>query len=325
MAKPRVFVSSTYYDLKYIRNDLERFIKEQGYDPVLNEKGNIPYGSEKRLEEYCYKEIEICDIVVGVIGGRFGSQSQHGNSSHSVSNVELTTAVKKGKQLYIFIEKTVYAEYQTYKVNKDNDSIKYASVDDNRIFQFLDEIHSLPNNNQIQAFESVVDITNHLKEQWAGLFQSLLSESSRRKEVNLIDEINRTSATLKTLVTFLSEEKNRGSDAIQNILMNSHPAFSELRTKLGIGHRVYFQNIQELGEILKTYGYKEYEFPFGSDLSWYNNSFELTISEEIFDENKSLKVYTPENWNSAFITIEKRTVQVPPPPPSSDFDDDIPF
>lgn len=49
MAKPRVFISSTYYDLKNVRADLDRFIKEQGYEPVLNEHGNIPYGSEKKI------------------------------------------------------------------------------------------------------------------------------------------------------------------------------------------------------------------------------------------------------------------------------------
>jgi hypothetical protein len=37
MAKPRIFVSSTFYDLRQIRSDLERFIKEIGYEPVLNE------------------------------------------------------------------------------------------------------------------------------------------------------------------------------------------------------------------------------------------------------------------------------------------------
>lgn len=95
MAKPRIFVSSTYYDLKHIRADVERFIREQGYDPVLNEKGHIPYGSAERLEEYCYKEIELCDILVSVIGGRFGSESK--NEDYSVSNLELKTAIDKGR------------------------------------------------------------------------------------------------------------------------------------------------------------------------------------------------------------------------------------
>lgn len=40
LAKPRIFIISTYYDLKNLRANLERFIKELGYDPVLNEKDN---------------------------------------------------------------------------------------------------------------------------------------------------------------------------------------------------------------------------------------------------------------------------------------------
>jgi hypothetical protein len=37
MAKPRVFISSTFYDLRHVRADLERFIKDMGYEPVLSE------------------------------------------------------------------------------------------------------------------------------------------------------------------------------------------------------------------------------------------------------------------------------------------------
>lgn len=44
MARPRVFVSSTFYDLKQLRAELERFIHSLGYDPVLNERGLVPYG-----------------------------------------------------------------------------------------------------------------------------------------------------------------------------------------------------------------------------------------------------------------------------------------
>ncbi|MEJ9163821.1 DUF4062 domain-containing protein, partial [Paenibacillus graminis] len=73
MAKPRVFISSTYYDLRYIREDIARFIREQGYDPVLFERGQIAYGREQAPADYCLKEIELCDILVSVVGGRFGS------------------------------------------------------------------------------------------------------------------------------------------------------------------------------------------------------------------------------------------------------------
>jgi len=70
MAMPRIFISSTFYDLKQIREDLERSIKELGYEPVRNETGAIPYGKEEPPEAYAYKELELCDIIVSIIGGR---------------------------------------------------------------------------------------------------------------------------------------------------------------------------------------------------------------------------------------------------------------
>jgi hypothetical protein len=35
MAKPRVFISSTFYDLRHLRADLERFIKEMDLSQSL--------------------------------------------------------------------------------------------------------------------------------------------------------------------------------------------------------------------------------------------------------------------------------------------------
>jgi len=205
VAKPRIFVSSTYYDLKHIRADVDRFIREQGYEPVLNEKGHIPYGSSERLEEYCYKEIELCDILVSVIGGRFGSESNEEN--YSVSNIELKTAIEKGRQVYIFIENAVLAEYRTYEANKDNEKIVYTAVDDVRVYKFLEEVFSLPLNNQVQGFDTVQEINLYLKEQWSGLFQRLLNESARQKEVNLIEDLKNTSKTLNQLVNYMVDEK----------------------------------------------------------------------------------------------------------------------
>jgi len=115
MAKPRVFISSTFYDLRQIRAEIDTFIENLGYEAIRNEEGDIPYGKEEALEEYCYREIKSIDILVSIIGGRFGSeskksgtsntQSDHKKGTPSVSQLELRTAIKEGKQTYIFIEK----------------------------------------------------------------------------------------------------------------------------------------------------------------------------------------------------------------------------
>ncbi|MCH8088039.1 MAG: DUF4062 domain-containing protein, partial [Chloroflexi bacterium] len=64
MARPRVFISSTFYDLRQVRADLEHFVKQMGYEPVLHERGTISYGAEERLEEYAYREVELSDILI---------------------------------------------------------------------------------------------------------------------------------------------------------------------------------------------------------------------------------------------------------------------
>ena len=43
MAKPRIFISSTFYDLRQIRSDIDLFIEGLGYEPIRNEEGDIPY------------------------------------------------------------------------------------------------------------------------------------------------------------------------------------------------------------------------------------------------------------------------------------------
>jgi hypothetical protein len=90
VAKPRVFISSTYFDLRVVRADLERFITQMGYEPVLFERGHVPYRKENPLEEDCYREVQGCDILIAIIGGKYGSQSK--DMKHSITQRELKTA-----------------------------------------------------------------------------------------------------------------------------------------------------------------------------------------------------------------------------------------
>lgn len=50
MAKPRVFVSSTYYDLKYARERLERFIKSYNMEPVLFESDEVYFNPNRKID-----------------------------------------------------------------------------------------------------------------------------------------------------------------------------------------------------------------------------------------------------------------------------------
>ena len=128
MAKPRVFISSTFYDLRQVREDLERFVKELGYEPVRNETGAIPYDKREKLETSAYREVELCDVLVAIVGGRYGSESLD-DPGYSISQAELRRALDRGIQVFIFVERGVLAEYSTYQLNKTNaDSVCHETI-----------------------------------------------------------------------------------------------------------------------------------------------------------------------------------------------------
>ena len=73
MAKPRVFVSSTYYDLKYVRSPWNCSLAPLGLSLFFSSTGALPSLPTKRsLDESCYREAQNCDIYVLIIGGRYG-------------------------------------------------------------------------------------------------------------------------------------------------------------------------------------------------------------------------------------------------------------
>lgn len=317
MAKPRIFISSTFYDLRHVRSDLEKFIKDLGYEPVLNERGTIPYGREEPLEKYCYREIDLCDIVVSIIGGRYGAESESG--IYSISQMELKFAVDRNKPVYIFVDKNVMAEYQTYIINKDNENVKYQYVDDIRIYKFIEEIQNLPRNNPIAPFENAYDIISYLKNQWSGLFKRLLKEETEKEVINIFNDLKNMINTLNNLINYLSCEQKNKDEIIKNILFNNHPAFKQIKKLLKIPYRVYFINKEELNALLKVRGFTEEIFSGEDDkyIIWVKNDnkrfYYLKVSKFLFDDTEKLKPISEEEWKKDFIILE--TID----------EDDVPF
>lgn len=182
MAKPRIFVSSTYYDLKHIRNSLRDFIESFGYEAVLFEEGDIPFHHDAPLDASCYDEIKKCHILVLIIGGRYGAATSDTPEDtnkqiefyNSITRREYETARKQDLPIYVFVDKNVMAEYHTYKKNRKNSSIEYAHVDNVAIFKLVDDIYTQKRNNLIKEFEKLDEIVDWLREQWAGLFADFL-------------------------------------------------------------------------------------------------------------------------------------------------------
>ena len=234
-----------------------------------------------------------------------------------------------GKPVFIFVEKDVLAEFRTYQKNKNIPEVTYASVDDVHVFAFLEEVLALPFNNPVAPFETSTDITNYLREQWAGLFQRLLQESARQKEVRLIEDMTSITATLKQLVTFLSSEKSKGDRAIRDILLSNHPMFQQLRKELAVPYRVFFTNHEEFVAWIRQRSFQPLPSSDWDDPGieeWSNTVREtklyLYVNRHVFDEDDRLRVFTPEEWDENFIKVRTwATPEQPPVPP----EDEVPF
>jgi len=205
---------------------LDIFIRSLGFEPILSEQGDVAYAPDIALDESCYREVQNCDIYVLIIGGRYGSEISATEEKsamglydryQSVTKQEHKSAADKDIPVFVLIEKGVYAEYQTFKRNRDNKTISYAHVDSINIFEFIDEILSRPRNNPVYAFENHSDIESWLRDQWAGLFRELIDRMSGQQQlasltaqVAQMAEINTTlKKYLEDLLSTESPEKSK--------------------------------------------------------------------------------------------------------------------
>lgn len=335
MAKPRVFISSTYYDMRSVRDDLDRFVKNQGYEPVRHERGQISYGKEESPEQYAYREIDLCEILICIIGGRFGSNAA--GTSSSITHKELKTAIERGKQVYIFVEDNVQHEHKYYLANKGVVGVKYTAVDNVKIHEFLEDINVLPKGNPIFPFSVSSDISQILQDQLAGLFQRLLTENASKQQTLLIEELQRSLDTVGQLVKFLSEQNNSNKNAVDEILFSNHPVFDAIRKTLNNRYRLYFSNFKELSEwieIARSFELsKTSDIPFGDDYYEWHKSLTLKDKKEfltfklhksLFAEDGQLKPMSPTAWRDEYISFERKDI-AKKASTFDDFEDDIPF
>jgi hypothetical protein len=205
MAIPRVFVSSTCYDMRYIRENLKFFIKNMGFEPVLSEEGGVYYDPSKHVQDACLAEVPNCQMFVLIIGGRFGSKFK--GKAESITNHEYREAAKAKIPVFAMVEQQVNAEYRVYAKNKGNtdvaSKIKYPAVDSTKIFDFMEEVESKAINNALVPFSDFNELESYLKQQWAGLMFSFLTTKAENERVTNMLE---TLTTMSNRIEFLSKQ-----------------------------------------------------------------------------------------------------------------------
>ena len=191
-----IFVSSTCYDLSQIRTDISEFIINAGHNAILSEFENFPISPDLNTVENCIKIVkENADILVLIIGARYGNVSDNGKS---ITNNEFLVARQKGIPIFCFIDKHILSALSFWRNNRNAD-FTYI-VDDVQIFEFIDEIR---NNSKIWTFpfERAQEIVSTLKIQLSYLFKSsLIAKKIFDNEIPDIFKLNLSDKALKILL-----------------------------------------------------------------------------------------------------------------------------
>lgn len=173
MHQLKVFVSSTCYDLKQIRKDLQEFISVQGHQPIMSEFDSFPIDPNDDTVANCIRNVESADLFVLVIGGRYGYVLENGKS---ITNMEYIYARKKGIPVFVYIYRDVITGLGLYKDNPDGNF--KSLVDNNKVFDFVNEVR-IVNQQWCYDFDHAQDIASNLKIRFSHLFSDALAIRSR--------------------------------------------------------------------------------------------------------------------------------------------------
>ncbi len=194
-----IFVSSTCYDLRALREHLRSEIATWGHDPVLSEYPSFPVSPDLTTVENCRKVVrERADVFVLVVGGKRGSLDPV--TDRSVVNVEYREARFVGIDCIIFVERQVWDLLPHFKRNPEADFS--SSVDYSDVFRFIDEIKE--STKWIFPFSRTDEILTTLRTQLSIRFRDLLTRARSNRLTILPEYIGESE-----VITRIAVDKDR--------------------------------------------------------------------------------------------------------------------
>jgi hypothetical protein len=180
---PTVMVSSTFYDLREIRQQLALFIDGQlGYRALISESHTFPVDPTADAIENCRRRVEQdADVLVLLIGSRYGSIDV--SSGHSVTNLEYVSARAKGIPIYAFIEAPTLALYDVWQAADGTARTAIGgAVDSSKLFDFIETVRRT-DGVWMFPFDSAAIIIDTLRAQMAYQTQAGLQLDRRVREM----------------------------------------------------------------------------------------------------------------------------------------------
>lgn len=321
MAVPRVFISSTYYDLRQVRNNIGNSLEELGYKPVMHERSGVAYTQTQELEKDCYQELSTCDIVVCIIGNHFGTRSAN-EDGLSITMKEIQTAILNKKKVYVFISKDVFIENRIYEANQNNGGFVAAYADNVEIHEFILKLRREVRIHPISEFETTEEIVNTLKLQFAGLFQNLLAREASLTEAQTVYNLQESVDQMKQMMTDFSIQHDEFFQKFNGTLLATNRVVSRIAKYLNLGRSTFFANdIDALDDFMSAMQFNRRKVNDTQDIRRYvrENDFlssnELVLKKFLFEEDGRIKdIRSKTELEEGIVWID-----------GSDTDNDLPF
>ena len=225
---PAIFVSSTYFDLKQVRSDIGRVVRDLGYGDLRSELDTFPINPDLKTIDNCRGIVEReADIFVLIIGGRYGFVEE--DAGKSVTNLEYLTARSKGIPVYVFVQKDVLALLPTYGANPSADFS--ASVQNAKVFEFIKQVRE-KDGVWTFGFEDANEIAMALKSQLAGLFKDALGY---RKAISAKNQEWLRTLSPQAFRLAVEQPKSWEARLFCQILADKIESFSDLRDEYRYG------------------------------------------------------------------------------------------
>jgi hypothetical protein len=150
MAKPRVFISSTCFELNDVRSELTEFLENYNFEVLNSQLKNFGVTPRKHSHSACLDQVNNSDYLILIIGTRRGGTFI--GSELSITNEEYNLAAKKDIPTIAFVNRRVEEAIPLYKKNPRADFS--TVVDDKRVFDFIEIIKSNAEDNWLHPFSN---------------------------------------------------------------------------------------------------------------------------------------------------------------------------
>ncbi|WP_460069733.1 DUF4062 domain-containing protein [Pseudomonas sp. S1_A06] len=339
MAGLKIFVSSTCYDLSVIRSQIRLFIQEFGHEPVMSEYNDVLYDYRQHTHISCINEVEACDMMVLVIGSRYGGKAipsaielldidqmktlskgleifnQHDNLS--ITQLEILRGIELGIPIFTFVESGVWHDHALYEKNKTKKTlikrIEFPSIQKREtatyIFEFINFLRLRSKGNGLFPFGRLQDIEDTLRNQWAALFKRLIIEDKNRNiATKKIEDLTDKFDDLKA--AFLSTIKGPEATIVARAVVRFRRLVSFFSTIVADGVNYITVGEPTWDDMLEHFGITI----ITPDLFGFNNISRRVSCFMVFKDDSFIEMRVPvepfkAEW-AAFVLLDSGTRQI---------------